>query len=129
LIAAFQDPRIEFRRSASPVIICAEPARVEDIFLEILLNAHDFTDPDHGKICITTESVGNFARAFVQDNGPGIHPDVRDHLFEAFQCYPRSRRGLGLAYAKALAHAYGGDIELLPTPDRGAHFLVSLPLA
>jgi signal transduction histidine kinase/putative methionine-R-sulfoxide reductase with GAF domain len=129
LIAVFQDPRIEFRHSTSPVTICADPARVEDVFLEILLNARDFTDPVNGRICVISESAGHLARVFVHDNGPGIHPDVRDQLFEAFQCYPRSRRGLGLAYARALAEAYGGDIELIPTPEAGAHFLVTLPLA
>lgn len=67
------------------------------------------------------------------DNGPGIPPEDRAHLFErryrGVQADgPLPGTGLGLAIAKELAVQMGGDIELLPT-ERGATFVLWLPVA
>ena len=57
----------------------------------------------------------------VRDNGPGIAPDIMPHIFEPL--------GLGLAVARSLAHARGGELTAANAADGGAEFCLSLPLA
>jgi signal transduction histidine kinase len=83
-----------------------------------------------------TASVSDGAiHVFVADSGPGISPEHRALVFEPFWRGPKQQAsdapgaGLGLAIARQIARAHGGDIELADTPDQGATFRVTLPLA
>ena len=63
----------------------------------------------------------------VRDNGPGVPPRARDHLFQAFKGSVRpGGTGLGLAIASELANAHGGEVRLMDT-DVGAAFWVVIP--
>jgi signal transduction histidine kinase len=63
----------------------------------------------------------------VIDNGPGVPPKAREHLFEAFRGGARAGgTGLGLAIAAELVRLHGGRIELLPS-SQGASFRITLP--
>lgn len=62
------------------------------------------------------------------DNGPGLNPRARQHLFEPFAASSRSGgTGLGLVISRDLLRAHGGDITLLESGDRGAVFRLELP--
>jgi signal transduction histidine kinase len=62
------------------------------------------------------------------DNGPGLNPRARQHLFEPFAASSRSGgTGLGLAISRDLLRAHGGDITLAESGDRGAVFRLELP--
>ena len=70
----------------------------------------------------------------VKDHGPGIPPDIRPHIFERFFRADASRRrgardgaGLGLALARWIAHAHGGDVTLARSSQAGSTFVVVLP--
>ena len=81
----------------------------------------------------------------VRDNGPGIAPDIMQHIFEpifstrALQSPVAAHAsggktlgryvGLGLAVARSLAHARGGELTAVNAADGGAEFCLSLPLA
>ena len=63
----------------------------------------------------------------ITDNGPGVPPKAREHLFEAFQgSTRRGGTGLGLAIAAELVGAHGGTIKLADT-DHGATFVIEIP--
>src|ERR1700730_6309279 len=65
----------------------------------------------------------------VADNGPGVPPVVASPLFRPFTTGGRSNGiGLGLAIARDLVRAHGGDIALMETSDRGSTFRFTLPL-
>lgn len=70
---------------------------------------------DHGAMEIT-----------VSDEGPGIHPDVRDRLFEPFSTTKSGGTGLGLAVAHRAIEAHRGYI-LVDTDSRGTRFSILLP--
>jgi signal transduction histidine kinase len=123
------DARINLVRADKPVRVQAERHLIEDVFLELLWNAKDFTDPETGRITVTVQAEDGMARVDCIDNGPGIHPDFRPHLFKRFKCNPASRMGLGLSYAERLVKAYEGTITEIGTWQRGAHFVVRFPLA
>jgi signal transduction histidine kinase len=64
----------------------------------------------------------------VSDNGPGISEANRTRIFEPFFATARDRggTGMGLTIARALLHAHGGAIELVPSPS-GARFRLTIP--
>jgi signal transduction histidine kinase len=67
----------------------------------------------------------------VQDNGPGIPPDLRDRIFERFVRGAGDRgssTGLGLSIVRAVAESHGGSV-IFEDADPGARFVVRLPRA
>jgi signal transduction histidine kinase len=78
-----------------------------------------------GAILIAANRDGRQVLIDIRDNGPGLPPKAREHLFEAFQSSQRSGgSGLGLAIAHELVSAHGGKIELLEDAPSAAFRLV-----
>ncbi len=78
---------------------------------------------------ITAVQQGDCVLISVRDNGPGVPPRARDHLFQAFQGSARvGGTGLGLAISAELARAHGGEV-LLDDEGPGATFHVRIPSA
>jgi two-component system sensor histidine kinase GlrK len=77
---------------------------------------------------------GRWARVAVVDRGPGVAPDIRDRIFDAFVTHavPKSPKaigvGLGLALAREVARAHGGELLLAETGPTGTAFHLWLPL-
>jgi signal transduction histidine kinase len=118
----------------APVVVLADPDRLQQLVLILLENAIRHTPPD-GTIAVTVERTGNDARLTVRDTGEGIAPEHLPHIFERFYradtARDRSRggTGLGLAIAQAMTRVYGGDIGVVSTPGQGSAFTVTLPAA
>jgi signal transduction histidine kinase len=73
---------------------------------------------------------GDEAVALVSDNGAGVTPEQADRIFELFETTRLDQQGsgIGLAAARAIARAHGGELELRPGAS-GAVFALRLPLA
>jgi PAS domain S-box-containing protein len=69
--------------------------------------------------------------ASIQDDGPGIPPDILEKIFDPFFTTKRPGRGtgLGLSISMAIVREHGGEIEVQSAPGGGAVFLVTLPAA
>jgi CheY-like chemotaxis protein/anti-sigma regulatory factor (Ser/Thr protein kinase) len=98
---------------AQKVHMRADPARLQQIFWNLINNAVKFT-PQNGQITITTsnDSKGQL-RVEIADTGLGIEPDALPKIFDAFEQGGRSRMGglgLGLAISKTLVEAHKGTI-------------------
>jgi C4-dicarboxylate-specific signal transduction histidine kinase len=65
----------------------------------------------------------------VEDNGPGVPDELREHLFEPFTSsgVGRERLGLGLFVAASLLDTYDGSLKYEPRPGGGARFTLELP--
>jgi signal transduction histidine kinase len=80
-----------------------------------------------GEIGVKGRRDGGKVKLWVADDGPGVPPAARQHLFEAFKSSARKGgTGLGLAIAAELVGAHGGSLRLLDTA-KGATFLIELP--
>jgi two-component system, OmpR family, sensor kinase len=98
--------------------------------LNLVENAIRHT-PEGTRIRATVGSEHGDVVLVVQDDGPGVPPELRDHIFERFVRGSGDRgssSGLGLSIVRAVAEAHGGSVELEDTR-RGARFVVRLPAA
>ena len=112
--------------------ITGDPARLEQIFNNLINNAIKYTQPE-GWVRINTEVRNGTLRIFVQDNGMGIGPEDQSQIFERFYRVRRPETdsidgtGLGLAIVKSLVETHKGRIDLKSELGEGSTFRVSLP--
>jgi PAS domain S-box-containing protein len=66
-------------------------------------------------------------RVAVRDNGPGLGPEQRQNLFEAFYTTKTKGTGLGMAIAKRIVDAHGGEIGVGEAAGPGAEIVITLP--
>jgi len=113
----------------------ADPDHLHRIFANILRNAAQAltAQPDRassGVIAATVSTIGPVVLVRIVDDGPGLPEKVRARLFEPFGGTTRSDgAGLGLAIARELARAQGGEINLVASGPEGTAFEVRLPRA
>lgn len=99
----------------------------------LLANAVKFT-PKGGTIFLITSKVGKSCQIDVADTGPGIPPQQRHRIFEAFYqgTTPQGGHvkgtGIGLSVVMECVHAHGGSIDIIEGEYPGAHFRMRLPL-
>jgi two-component system phosphate regulon sensor histidine kinase PhoR len=121
---------IDFRVEAdgdAPVIV-SDGDRVLQVISNLLANAFRWT-PDGGHIELQLDAENGSVRVEVVDSGPGIAPEHRERVFQAFISNDVNGTGLGLPIARELAFALGGHIELESSPGRGSRFRLVLPVA
>lgn len=112
----------------------ADPRALDQVLSNLVDNAVKYT-PDGGHVLLSARRRNGRLRIEVRDNGPGIRPAHRDRLFERFYRVDpgRSRElggtGLGLAIVKHLVTAMGGEVGMIPAPERGSIFWIELPEA
>lgn len=114
-----------------PVVVHIDGARIEQIALILADNALRHT-PAGGRVTLTVRGYGDVATLTVTDTGEGIphaaQPFVFDRYYQADPSREGSGAGLGLAIARGLARAHGGDLSLTSAPGVGSSFLLRLPL-
>jgi len=120
------DPRIQW--------ICQDEGRIYDSLLNLLLNAieaHDYAAETDKMVRLRAELAeqGRRLNLVVEDNGPGIDPDMVDRIFDPFfTTKGKHGTGLGLAVVQKQIREMGGEITVDSAVGEGTRFLVSLPL-
>lgn len=120
--------------------VLADPNRLEQVFINLLVNARDAIDdkcserqctPRDRIITMRTRSNTRHVVAEVLDTGPGIPKDVLARIFEPFFSTKEVGRGtgLGLSICYDIVTDYDGTIHAFSKPGHGARFVVSLPIA
>jgi len=117
--------------SAKRVHIRADPARLQQIFWNLINNAVKFT-PSNGQITITTTNdSGGKLRVEIADTGMGIEPEALPKIFDAFEQGGRTQLGglgLGLAISKTLVEAHKGTITAQSDGrNKGSRFALVFP--
>jgi signal transduction histidine kinase len=125
--------RVETALGATKVHLRADPARLQQIFWNLIKNAVKFT-PARGQFTLrTSDEDDGRLRVSITDTGIGIDPEALPKVFNAFEQGERSNMGglgLGLAISKALVETHGGEITAESAGQgQGATFTAYFPLA
>ncbi|NTW65088.1 MAG: PAS domain S-box protein [Nitrospirae bacterium] len=121
--------KIEVRtdvRNTHPIKL--DPDQMQQVFLNLLLNARDAM-PDGGKLDITvTQSDGHVEMVFA-DTGGGIDTEVKEKVFDPFFTTkgPTRGTGLGLSICYSIVKDHGGTIEIESEKNRGTKFIIKIP--
>jgi PAS domain S-box-containing protein len=115
--------------------VMGDPARLQQVFWNLLKNAVKFT-PDFGQVIVRSEQNEGKFTVEIADTGIGIAPETMEKIFLPFEQaaeVQRERRfgglGLGLAISKAILDQHGAEIEVKSAgPGLGATFRVALPV-
>ncbi len=114
-------------------VVWADPDRVVQILTNLLSNSQKYT-PDGGRIGVSARRDAGEVRIDVRDNGIGLSPAERSHLFTRFYRAknPASQgvggTGLGLAISRSLVEMHGGQISVTSAPGKGSIFSFTLPI-
>ena len=110
--------------------ILVDPARIEQVLINIIHNAIKFTPPS-GEILISAYKESSNVIFFVRGTGIGIPPKDLERIFERFYKTDRSRSqkgtGLGLSISRHLVEAHEGKIWVESTLGKGSTFYFSIP--
>ncbi|HYE07312.1 MAG TPA: response regulator [Planctomycetota bacterium] len=138
-----KDVGFEFQLDADVGAILADPVQIEQVVLNLVLNARDAM-PNGGQIIIRTEArdvaapidglpdrvpAGKFVALQVSDTGHGIDPAVLPHIFEPFFTTKDDGKGtgLGLATVYGIVRQNQGSIHAATEPGVGTMFTIYLP--
>lgn len=122
--------------------VLADPGQVQQIILNLVLNARDAM-PKGGNLIVETKQVqsvelekeaktslppGEYARLSVTDTGTGMTPEIQKHIFEPFFTTKAGKgTGLGLATVYSLVHKWSGHIFVHSSQGMGTTFTVYFP--
>ncbi|MBZ0272389.1 PAS domain-containing protein [bacterium] len=112
--------------AARPSVVADESA-VQQVFLNLILNAIDACESGH-HIAVTFAVEPGRLLARVADDGRGIAPGDLPRVFEPFFSRRAAGTGLGLFVSLNLAHSWNGDITLESAPGEGTTFTVHFPI-
>jgi len=110
----------------------ADRVKLSWVISNLIGNALRYT-PEGGKIEVAARAgENNLLRLEVADTGPGIPPEIRDHVFERFAQYSTpghepGSAGLGLTIVKDIVEAHGGRVSIESNNGSGTRFIVQLP--
>ena len=117
-----------------PLVLDADPMRIEQIITNLVLNAAKYTPPK-GTVVVSASRQHDEAVIRVRDNGIGIPGDLLPRVFDLFTQGDRSLAhsggglGVGLTIVRKLVELHGGTIAAESEgPGRGSEFTVRLPI-
>lgn len=127
--AAGVTPRqTEVRVDPADLQVMADQSQLRRALLNFALNACQAAGPQ-GSLIAGAEPLGDRVRVYVQDDGPGVEPALRDKLGTPFFTTKTSGTGLGLAVAHQIARGHGGELLHEVPAGGGARFVLVLPRA
>lgn len=131
-LAARQQVSLEGRSEPDVDPVYMDTQRIGRALNNLVGNALRHT-PAGGRVEVSARRAGPGVEVTVSDTGEGIHPDDLPHIFDRFYRSEKSRSratggaGLGLAIARGILRAHGGDIQVESEAGRGARFRFTLP--
>jgi two-component system nitrogen regulation sensor histidine kinase NtrY len=111
----------------------ADRDQLNQVVLNLVENARDaISKKSNGKIVVSTRmgDANDRAMLVVEDNGPGVPPDLKDKVFAPYFTtkHAKGGTGLGLAIVHRIVSDHGGRITITDAKGGGAKFAIELPL-
>ena len=127
--ALFHGIEVETRFAENLPEVNGDPSRLEQVFLNLFINAADAMKEKGGRLGITTSSIVDRVKVIITDTGKGIDQAHLPHIFEPFFTTkdPGQGTGLGLSIAYGVIKRHDGFIDAESAPGKGTTFIISLP--
>ncbi len=106
--------------------IYGDADQLKQVVLNVILNAFQAVG-EEGKVRIKTSQDRQKIYIEITDNGPGIPPEVGEHIFDLYFTTKADGGGIGLALCKKIVEAHEGRIWFRSMPGKGATFTIALP--
>jgi signal transduction histidine kinase len=126
------DQSLTMNMPGKALMIEADGPRIKQVLLNLVTNASKYS-PRGAKINVRTRKQTGGVVVVVQDNGPGISPDLLNLVFEPYNHKKKSLLnpsglGLGLPLSKSLIELHGGTMQVVSQVGKGSTFSFFLPL-
>ncbi|MFC3723704.1 sensor histidine kinase [Neoaquamicrobium sediminum] len=128
--ATEQGAQVKLRKSSSPPSVLANTTRLEQVILNLVVNALDAVkERPEGEVELWSEHDGQRVRLFVRDNGAGIPDHLRERIAEPFFTTKLTGEGLGLglSISRAILDEFGGGMNFETREEGGCTFRIDLP--
>jgi two-component system sensor kinase FixL len=115
-------------RDAAHVVV--DKVQIQQVVLNLIRNALEAMEGTTASdLILSTRSFNDGVEVSVADRGPGISPEIKEHLFQPFVTTKRHGTGVGLAISRTIIESHGGRMWADANPDGGAIFRFTLPRA
>lgn len=119
---------LQFSSPYTGLTIYADRGQIEQVFINLVKNACEASEPDAPHIRITLDLLPDGTRRFrIADKGKGILPEALDRIFLPFYTTKESGSGIGLALCKQIVVRHNGRLTVESTPVRGTTFTLCIP--
>nr|WP_237509733.1 ATP-binding sensor histidine kinase [Pseudomonas chlororaphis] len=112
-------------------IVWVDAVQIQQVVYNLITNAVEAiagAGLQDGHIIVSSGVQDDQVQLCLQDNGPGIGPQERERIFDAFYTTKGNGMGMGLAICRSVIAAHGGTL-VLQDSEQGARFCIGLPLA
>jgi two-component system, NtrC family, sensor kinase len=122
--------RVEFAAEADLPPIRGNSGKMQQVFLNLFLNARDAMEESGGVMRVSTSSDGRFASIIIADSGKGIPAEELPRIYDPFFTTKSARKGtgLGLAVTYGIVREHNGSIQASSNPGAGTRFQLDFPL-
>jgi signal transduction histidine kinase len=105
-----------------------DKVQIQQVLLNLLRNAFEATAGREGRaVSVGARQRAAMVEVSVRDNGPGLAPEIAEHLFQPFHTTKEGGMGVGLSICRGIVEAHGG--EMWSEPGDGAAFCFTVPVA
>jgi two-component system sensor kinase FixL len=127
--ALFRNVSLTFEPPAMRLRVAGDRIQLQQVILNLVLNAFDAVSEkeDLREVSISMSVDRDEVRVAVRDSGNGIDPIAGAKIFEPFFTTKPKGMGMGLAIARSIIKAHGGQLSARRNPDRGSTFEITLP--
>jgi signal transduction histidine kinase len=128
--ALFRNISLAFEAPTGRKHVAGDRIQLQHAILNLILNAFDAVSEGEGlrEVSISIGVDEDQVTAAIRDSGNGIDPATLAQIFEPFFTTKPKGMGMGLAIARSIINAHGGQLSARRNPDRGSTFEISLPV-
>jgi PAS domain S-box-containing protein len=131
--------RLDIQLSAEPCVVEADPAQMQQVVMNLVINATEAIPEDlTGIVRLTTRiqaqakesdglKAGEYVVLEVSDTGTGMDAETLSRIFDPFFTTKFTGRGLGLAAVQGIVSSHKGTIRVASAPGEGTTFTVTMP--
>jgi two-component system NtrC family sensor kinase len=125
--------KVDRRLASNLPEIMVDYFQIQQVFMNIIINAEYFVTEAHGKgtLTITTKRLNDTILISLADDGPGIRREDLRRIFDPFFTTKETGKGtgLGLSICHGIVTEHGGQLYARSEPGKGATFFVELPIS